>query len=98
VTTVAIEVEFPVDVKLLAKQFASLPDYEQAEFFHEVQRYATATFKNGEYGAQSQWAYLGLELRKAGVDSPGWKFACDLGAFTMVHSYDWASRNLTVRS
>lgn len=93
-TSVAIEVEFPVDVKLLAKQFASLPDYEQAEFFHEVQRYAEATFKNGEYGAQCQWAYLGAELRKAGHESPGWRFACDLGAFTMVHTYDWATKNL----
>lgn len=97
-STVSIEVEFPVDVKLLAKQFASLPDFEQAEFFHEVQRYAEANFADGKHGAETQWCYLGSELLKAGPESPGWRFACDLGAFTMVHSYNWAEKNLERRA
>ena len=92
--TVTVQVEVQIDVKLLAHQFTSLDDAAQAEFFHEVQRYAVATFKNGDWGAECQWSYLGRKILEAGRDSPGWKFACDLGAFTMIHSYDWASKNL----
>lgn len=92
--TIKLDVEVPVDVHFLARQFACLPDYAQAEFFHEVQRYAVANFKNADWGAECQWCYIAREILKAGKDSPGWKLVCDLGAFTMIHSYAWAEKNL----
>lgn len=95
--TVTVQVEVPIDVQLLAHQFARLGDTEQAEFFHEVQRYAVATFKNKDWGAECQWSYIARKILEAGRDSPGWKFVCDLGAFTMVHSYNWAEKNLARR-
>jgi hypothetical protein len=67
---------------LLAAAFIRMDSNEQADVFHEIQKQAEASFY-----AQMQWAYLCQALLAAGPESPGWRFAADLGAFSMVHTY-----------
>jgi hypothetical protein len=71
--------------EIIAGAFIRMNSREQAEVFHQIQMQAEELFKEG--APQMQWCYLAQDLKREGPLSPGWRFACDIGAFTMVHTY-----------
>jgi len=72
--------------EIIASAFIRMDSHEQAEVFHQIQSQAEELFKPNY--PQLQWCYLADELKKEGPLSPGWRFACDIGAFTMIHTYN----------
>lgn len=82
---ITVNIRQALTPEIIAAAFVRMNSDEQAEVFHEIQRQATALFTNSY--PQMQWCYLSEALRSEGPDSPGWQFACDIGAFTMIHTY-----------
>lgn len=83
--TITFKTETAVEMtpEVLARLFAELDDTKQADFFEEVGRIAEEDWKHG----QMQWCYLGDRLRERGTDSHAWRFAADIGAFTMLNTW-----------
>lgn len=88
--TVPLDIRHVLTPEMLAAAFVRMNSEEQAEVFHEIQRQAEVLFKPSY--PQMQWCYLADALQKAGTDSPGWQFAADIGAFTMIHTYGLLER------
>lgn len=80
--TTLVDIQHVLTPEIIAAAFIRMNSRKQAEVFHEIQRQAESLFN-----AQLQWCYLSQDLREAGPESPGWRFAVDIGAFTMVHTY-----------
>lgn len=83
--SVPVDIRHVLTPEMLAAAFVRMNSEDQAEVFHEIQRQAEVLFKPSY--PQMQWCYMADALLKAGSDSPGWQFACDVGAFTMIHTY-----------
>lgn len=69
--------------QVLARLFAEMDDTKQADFFEEVGRISAEEWKFG----QMQWCYLGDRLLERGTGSNAWRFAADIGAFTMLNTW-----------
>ena len=82
VPAIEISIRRYLTPEIIAGAFIRMNSREQAEVFHQIQQQAEELFN-----AQQQWCFLAHELLKEGPLSPGWRFACDIGAFTMIHTY-----------
>lgn len=86
------------DVKIspqeLAILFCEMSDDEQAEVFQHIGKIADSW---SAIGGEMQWYHLGRKLLEQGVKTPGWKFAADIGAFTMLHSYRYFEKTMGVQ-
>lgn len=80
--TAKVDIRGYLTPEIIAGAFIRMSSLEQAEVFHQIQNQAEELFN-----AQMQWCWLAEALRKEGPESPGWRFACDIGAFTMIHTY-----------
>ncbi len=79
-----IRVPLNLTPEQVARAFCEMGSDDQAAVFHEIGRISETEWKKH---SQMQWCFLGDELVKQGRDTPGWRFAADIGAFTMVYAW-----------